>query len=302
MQRLDRGTQPWQVPVVAHDVIGIAQPLGAADLARHDGPDRLRGELTAAHHARNLFFFIAVDHQDPAGEIVVSASFDQERHHYHGIRRGSRRSTHSRFHLGAYHGMQQRFEFLFRGRVRKNQFAHALAVERAVRRQIFRAELCTDCTRTGLTRGGQLMGNLIGVDHRGAQFRQDIADTAFAAAGVPLVEALDSVAGAAGNHEYYLATKKIQAEVSTGSSLTVSMQNVEMFPNMVLQMVAIGEEAGSLDGMLSKVADFFEAEVDDAVDALSSLMEPLIMVVLGTLIGGMVIAMYLPIFKLGQAV
>ena len=122
------------------------------------------------------------------------------------------------------------------------------------------------------------------------------------AAGVPLVEALDSVAGAAGNYEYYVATKKIQAEVSTGSSLTVSMQNVEMFPNMVLQMVAIGEEAGSLDGMLSKVADFFEAEVDDAVDAMSSLMEPLIMVVLGTLIGGMVIAMYLPIFKLGQAV
>ena len=122
------------------------------------------------------------------------------------------------------------------------------------------------------------------------------------AAGVPLVEALDSVAGAAGNYEYYLATKKIQAEVSTGSSLTVSMQNTELFPNMVLQMVAIGEEAGSLDGMLSKVADFFEAEVDDAVEALSSLMEPLIMVVLGTLIGGMVIAMYLPIFKMGQAV
>ena len=122
------------------------------------------------------------------------------------------------------------------------------------------------------------------------------------AAGVPLVEALDSVAGAAGNYEYYVATKKIQTEVSTGSSLTVSMQNVEMFPSMVLQMVAIGEEAGSLDGMLSKVADFFEAEVDDAVDAMSSLMEPLIMVVLGTLIGGMVIAMYLPIFKLGQAV
>jgi len=122
------------------------------------------------------------------------------------------------------------------------------------------------------------------------------------AAGVPLVEALDSVAGAAGNYEYYLATKKIQAEVSTGSSLTVSMQNTELFPNMVLQMVAIGEEAGSLDGMLSKVADFFEAEVDDAVEALSSLMEPLIMVVLGTLIGGMVIAMSLPIFKMGQAV
>ena len=122
------------------------------------------------------------------------------------------------------------------------------------------------------------------------------------AAGVPLVEALDSVAGAAGNHEYFVATKKIQSEVSTGSSLVVSMQNVDLFPNMVLQMVAIGEEAGSLDGMLSKVADFFEAEVDDAVQALSSLMEPLIMVVLGTLIGGMVVAMYLPIFKMGQAV
>jgi len=122
------------------------------------------------------------------------------------------------------------------------------------------------------------------------------------AAGVPLVEALDSVAGAAGNYEYWVGTKKIQSEVATGSSLTVSMQNAELFPNMVLQMVAIGEEAGSLDSMLSKVADFFEAEVDDAVEALSSLMEPLIMVVLGTLIGGMVIAMYLPIFKMGQAV
>ena len=122
------------------------------------------------------------------------------------------------------------------------------------------------------------------------------------AAGVPLVEALDSVAGAAGNYEYWVATKKIQGEVATGSSLVVSMQNTEVFPNMVLQMVAIGEESGSLDGMLSKVADFFEAEVDDAVDAMSSLMEPVIMVVLGTLIGGMVIAMYLPIFMLGQAV
>jgi type IV pilus assembly protein PilC len=122
------------------------------------------------------------------------------------------------------------------------------------------------------------------------------------AAGVPLVEALDSVAGAAGNHEYFTATKKIQQEVSTGTALTVAMQNQQVFPNMVLQMVAIGEEAGSLDGMLSKVADFFEAEVDDAVEALSSLMEPMIMVVLGTLIGGMVIAMYLPIFKMGGAV
>ncbi|MBI4193918.1 MAG: type II secretion system F family protein [Betaproteobacteria bacterium] len=122
------------------------------------------------------------------------------------------------------------------------------------------------------------------------------------AAGVPLVEALDSVAGAAGNYEFYVATKKIQSEVATGSSLTSAMQGTEMFPNMVIQMVSIGEEAGSLDGMLSKVADFFEQEVDDAVEALSSLMEPMIMVVLGTLIGGMVIAMYLPIFKLGAVV
>ncbi|UCF76025.1 MAG: type II secretion system F family protein [Betaproteobacteria bacterium] len=122
------------------------------------------------------------------------------------------------------------------------------------------------------------------------------------AAGVPLVEALDSVAGAAGNYEYYVATKKIQGEVSTGSSLTSAMAGTEVFPNMVIQMVTIGEEAGSLDAMLSKVADFYEAEVDDAVEALSSLMEPMIMVVLGTLIGGLVIAMYLPIFKMGQAV
>ena len=122
------------------------------------------------------------------------------------------------------------------------------------------------------------------------------------AAGVPLVEALDSVAGAAGNYDYYVATKKIQAEVSTGSSLTSAMAGTEVFPNMVIQMVTIGEEAGSLDAMLSKVADFYEQEVDDAVEALSSLMEPMIMVVLGTLIGGLVVAMYLPIFKMGQAV
>ena len=122
------------------------------------------------------------------------------------------------------------------------------------------------------------------------------------AAGVPLVEAFDSVAGAAGNAVYFDATKYIQREVTTGNSLTVAMQNTEVFPSMVLQMVAIGEEAGSLDAMLSKVADFYEAEVDDAVEALSSLMEPVIMVVLGTLIGGMVVAMYLPIFKMGQAV
>jgi len=122
------------------------------------------------------------------------------------------------------------------------------------------------------------------------------------AAGVPLVDALDSVGGAAGNHVYLLATREIQHKVSTGVSLTTAMQEAQVFPNMVIQMCAIGEESGSLDSMLSKVADFFEAEVDDAVAGLSSLMEPIIMVVLGTLIGGMVIAMYLPIFKLGEAV
>jgi type IV pilus assembly protein PilC len=122
------------------------------------------------------------------------------------------------------------------------------------------------------------------------------------AAGVPLVESLESVGGAAGNFVYKVATRQIQSEVSTGTNLTTAMQNVNLFPNMVTQMVAIGEESGALDSMLSKVADFFEQEVDDAVDAMSSLMEPMIMVVLGTLIGGMVIAMYLPIFKLGAVV
>jgi type IV pilus assembly protein PilC len=122
------------------------------------------------------------------------------------------------------------------------------------------------------------------------------------AAGVPLVEALDSVGGAAGNYIYLQATRQIQSEVSTGTSLTVAMQNTSVFPSMVIQMCSIGEETGALDSMLGKVADFYEQEVDDAVEALSSLMEPMIMVVLGTLIGGMVVAMYLPIFKLGQAV
>jgi len=122
------------------------------------------------------------------------------------------------------------------------------------------------------------------------------------AAGVPLVEAFDSVAGAAGNSIYFDATKSIQREVSQGSTLVSAMQNTNVFPSMVIQMVMIGEEAGSLDGMLGKVADFYEGEVDDAVDALSSLMEPIIMAVLGVLIGGMVIAMYLPIFKMGEVV
>jgi type IV pilus assembly protein PilC len=122
------------------------------------------------------------------------------------------------------------------------------------------------------------------------------------AAGVPLVESLDSVGGASGNAVYLDATKKIQNEVSTGTSLTAAMQNSEVFPNMVTQMVAIGEESGSLDQMLGKVADFYEAEVDEAVEALSSLMEPMIMAILGVLIGGLVISMYLPIFKLGAVV
>ena len=122
------------------------------------------------------------------------------------------------------------------------------------------------------------------------------------AAGVPLVEALDSVGGASGNSVYTLATKKIQQEVSTGTALTVAMTNANLFPSMVLQMCSIGEESGSIDHMLGKAADFYEAEVDDMVAGISSLMEPIIIVILGTVIGGIVVAMYLPIFKLGQVV
>ena len=122
------------------------------------------------------------------------------------------------------------------------------------------------------------------------------------AAGVPLVEALDSVGGAAGNIVYAEATLKIQQEVSTGTALTVAMTNANLFPSMVLQMCAIGEESGSIDHMLGKAADFYEAEVDDMVAGISSLMEPIIIVILGTVIGGIVVAMYLPIFKLGQVV
>jgi len=121
-------------------------------------------------------------------------------------------------------------------------------------------------------------------------------------AGVPLVESLDSVGGAAGNAVYLDATIKIQTEVSSGTSLTIAMQNTTVFPNMVTQMVSIGEESGSLDAMLGKVADFYEEEVDEAVASLSSLMEPIIMVFLGVVIGALVIAMYLPIFKLGAVV
>ncbi len=122
------------------------------------------------------------------------------------------------------------------------------------------------------------------------------------AAGVPLVEALDSVGGASGNSVYQVATEKIQQEVSTGTSLTTAMTNVNLFPSMVLQMCSIGEESGSIDHMLGKAADFYEAEVDEMVAGLSSLMEPIIIVFLGGLIGGIVVSMYLPIFKLGQVV
>ena len=122
------------------------------------------------------------------------------------------------------------------------------------------------------------------------------------AAGVPLVEALDSVGGAAGNAVYRKATEQIQRDVSTGSALTTSMQTTGVFPTMVLQMSAIGEESGSLDHMLGKAAEFYEDEVDEMVKGLSSLMEPFIIVILGVLIGGIVVSMYLPIFKLGAVV
>ncbi len=133
-----------------------------------------------------------------------------------------------------------------------------------------------------------------------ARFARTLA-TMFAA-GVPLVEAMESVAGAVGNVVYREAVLKMRDDISTGTSITATMNEVDVFPNMVVQMTSIGEEAGSLDHMLGKVADFYEQEVDDAVDALSSLLEPLIMAVLGVLVGGLVIAMYLPIFKMGSAV
>jgi len=122
------------------------------------------------------------------------------------------------------------------------------------------------------------------------------------AAGVPLVEALESVAGATGNIVYENAVMKMKDEVATGQRLQRAMENVNLFPNMVIQMIAVGEESGSLDAMSGKVASFYEAEVDNAVDAMSSLLEPLIMAILGVLVGGLVIAMYLPIFKLGSVV
>ena len=122
------------------------------------------------------------------------------------------------------------------------------------------------------------------------------------AAGVPLVEALESVAGATGNIVYEVGVLEMRDEVATGQRLQQAMENTDLFPNMVIQMIAVGEESGSLDEMSSKVADFYEEDVDNAVDNLSSLLEPMIMAILGVLVGGLVVAMYLPIFKLGAVV
>jgi len=121
-------------------------------------------------------------------------------------------------------------------------------------------------------------------------------------AGVPLVEALESVAGATGNIVYEIGVLQMRDEVATGQRLQQAMENTDLFPNMVIQMIAVGEESGSLDDMSSKVADFFEDDVDNAVDNLSSLLEPMIMAILGVLVGGLVVAMYLPIFKMGSVI
>jgi type IV pilus assembly protein PilC len=144
-----------------------------------------------------------------------------------------------------------------------------------------------------------VVGNIL---HKSAIARFARTMATMFSAGVPLVEAMESVAGATGNALYREATLRMKDEVATGTQLQQSMRTTGLFPNMVVQMVAIGEESGSLDEMLSKVADFFEAEVDNLVDGLSSLLEPMIMAVLGVMVGGLVIAMYLPIFKLGSVV
>jgi type IV pilus assembly protein PilC len=144
-----------------------------------------------------------------------------------------------------------------------------------------------------------IFGNLL---YKSAVARWTRTLSTMFAAGVPLVEALDSVGGASGNAVFAEATEKIQRDVSTGAALTTSMQSTGIFPVMVLQMASIGEESGSLDHMLSKSAEFYEDEVDEAVKSLSSLMEPFIIVILGGIIGGIVVSMYLPIFKLGQVV
>jgi type IV pilus assembly protein PilC len=122
------------------------------------------------------------------------------------------------------------------------------------------------------------------------------------AAGVPLVEALDTVAGATGNTVYEQAVQRMKSDVAVGYPVNVAMKQVNLFPHMVVQMTAIGEEAGALDTMLYKVAEFYEQEVNNAVDALSSLIEPMVMVVIGGMVGAIVVAMYLPIFKLAMTV
>jgi len=144
-----------------------------------------------------------------------------------------------------------------------------------------------------------IIGNIL---HKGAIARYARTLATMFAAGVPLVEAMESVAGAVGNVVYGNAVLIIRDEVSTGTQLNVAMKNANLFPNIVVQMTAIGEEAGSMDAMLAKVADFYEAEVDNAVDGLTSLLEPIIMSFLGVVIGGLVIAMYLPIFQMGKIV
>ena len=138
--------------------------------------------------------------------------------------------------------------------------------------------------------------------HKAAVARYARTLSTMFAAGVPLVEALESVAGATGNIVYSEAVMQMREDVATGQSLQLSMKQQDLFPHMVIQMAAIGEESGSLDGMLAKAADFFEEEVDNAVDALSSLMEPFIMVIIGGLVGSLVVAMYLPIFKMAATV
>lgn len=144
-----------------------------------------------------------------------------------------------------------------------------------------------------------IVGNLL---HKAAIARFARTLSTMFAAGVPLVDAMESVAGAVGNVVYKTAVLKMRDDIATGTSITISLEDTQLFPNMVVQMTSIGEEAGSLDTMLGKVADFYEQEVDDAVDGLTSLLEPLIMAFLGVVVGGLVLAMYLPIFKMGDAI
>jgi len=142
-----------------------------------------------------------------------------------------------------------------------------------------------------------ILGDIL---HKAAIARYSRTLSTMSAAGVPLVEALESVAGATGNIVYYGAIMQMREQVATGLQLQQSMRNTGLFPHMVVQMVAIGEEAGSVEAMLGKVADFYEEEVDDAVDSLSTLIEPIMMSILGVLVGGLIVAMYLPIFKIGS--